>query len=445
MKIRRSILSVMVVMLGVVILSVGLPALAQDETLTISFPGDPRSETVNELIDAFVAMKAEEGVTVNVVINEPTTGYNDQLMLDFGAGVGPDVFSISSEMIPEFVAADIIMPLDDLIAEWDEWGNFPPGMQDMPSMDGSVYAIMYNTDTRVLFYRMDIFEQAGIDLPFEPTSWEEIFAAAEQIKNNVPDVIPMEVESGTIWGEGTTMDGFFMLFRGANGVLLDPEDGNWIVESPAILDAFSFYERMFGEDYSDAEPFMEPEPWVFYLQEGLANGDVGMAVVVNVVWGLYAPDGPWGIENRDEVLTWTPMPAREPGAGVDGADFVSMGGGWGWAISSASQNVELAWEFLSFMGSAESIAAYTVGVGGIPTRLDAAVDDPHIAAVTDQVMPYQSFRPLSVDYNRVSEQIQIATERIMLGEATAEEAMRLFAEAVENIVGSDNVKRLPLD
>jgi multiple sugar transport system substrate-binding protein len=445
MKIRRSLLSVMVVMLGVVILSVGLPALAQDETLTISFPGDPRSETVNELIDAFVAMKAEEGVTVNVVINEPTTGYNDQLMLDFGAGVGPDVFSISSEMIPEFVAADIIMPLDDLITEWDEWDNFPPGMQDMPSMDGSVYAVMYNTDTRVLFYRMDIFEQAGIDLPFEPTSWEDIFAAAEQIKNNVPDVIPMEVESGTIWGEGTTMDGFFMLFRGADGVLLDPEDGKWIVESPAILDAFSFYERMFGEEYSDAEPFMEPEPWVFYLQEGLANGDVGMAVVVNVVWGLYAPDGPWGIENRDEVLTWTPMPAREPGAGVDGADFVSMGGGWGWAISSTTENVELAWEFLRFMGSAESIAAYTVGVGGIPTRLDAAVDDPHIAAVTDQVMPYQSFRPLSVDYNRVSEQIQIATERIMLGEATAEEAMRLFAEAVENIVGSDNVKRLPLD
>jgi multiple sugar transport system substrate-binding protein len=343
------------------------------------------------------------------------------------------------------VVSDLILPLDDLVAAWDEWDSFPQGMKDMPSMNGSVYAIMYNTDTRVLFYRKDVLEAAGVSMPFAPTSWEEIFAAAELIQTNLPDVIPMEVESGTIWGEGTTMDGFFMLFRGAGGELLDPTDGKWIVESPALLQAFSFYERMFGEGYSAAEPFMEPEPWVFYLQEGLANGDVGMAVVVNVVWGLYAPDGPWGIENRDEVLAWTPMPAREPGAGINGQDFVSMGGGWGWAISNSSQNTELAWEFVQFMTSADSITQYTEGVGGIPSRLDAAVEDEHVAAITELVMPYQSFRPLSPDYNRVSEQIQIATERIMLAEATAQEAMAQFAEAVEGIVGAENVKRIPLE
>ena len=428
------------------LLALGLTlVVAQAQTLTVSFPGDPRSETVNALIDAFIAAKAAEGVEVEIVVNEPTEGYNDQLLLDFSAGVGPDVFSISAETIPEYVAAGLIMPLDDLVAAWDGWAQFPQGMKDMPSMGGSVYAIMYNTDTRVLFYRTDVLEAAGVGVPFAPTSWAEIFDAARTIQANVPDVIPMEVESGTIWGEGTTMDGFFMLFRGAGGQLLDPADGKWVVESPAILDAFGFYETMFGEGYSAAEPFMEPEPWVFYLQEGLANGDVGMAVVVNVVWGLYGEGGPWAIDGRDEVLAWTPMPAREPGAGINGLDFVSMGGGWGWAMSSDSDQADLAWEFIRFMTSADSIATYTASVGGIPTRLDAAVDDDHVAAITDQVMPYQSFRPLSADYNRVSEQIQIATERIMLGEATAAEAMALFAEAVEGIVGADNVKRLPLE
>lgn len=419
----------------------GVVASQEEQTLTISFPGDPRSETMNALIDDFVAMKAEEGVTVNVVINEPTEGYNDQLLLDFSAGVGPDVFSISAETIPEFAASDLIAPLDDLVADWEDWDQFPQGMKDMPALNGSVYAIMYNTDTRVLFYRMDVLEAAGVEMPFAPTSWEEIFEAAAAIQENVEGVIPMEVESGTIWGEGTTMDGFFMLFRGAGGTLLDPEDGKWIIESPALSQAFGFYERMFSEDYSAAEPFLEPEPWVFYLQEGLANGDVGMAVAVNVVWGLYAPDGPWGIENRDEVLAWTPMPAVEPGMGMNGLDYVSMGGGWGWSMSSMTENADLAWEFIQFMSSAENITTYTEGVGGIPTRLDASVDDPHVSEITEQVMPYQSFRPLSVDYNRVSEQIQIATERIMLG-ATAEEALELFAEAVTEIAGEENVKRI---
>ncbi len=446
MKTKNTLLRLLIVLLVVIPVLGVVTSLAQDEvTLTVSFPGDPRSETVNGLIEGFVAAQAEAGVTVNVVVNEPTEGYVDQLLLDFSAGVAPDVFSISDDSIASFVESELILPLDDYVAAWDEWENFPQGLRDMTSTNGSVYAIMYNTDTRVLFYRIDILEAAGVELPFAPTSWEEIFAAAELIQENVPDVIPMEVESGTIWGEGTTIDGFFMLFRGAGGVLFDPVEQVWIVESPALLQAFEFYERMFGEGYSAAEPFMEPEPWVFYLQEGLANGDVGMAVVVNVVWGLYAPDGPWGIENRDEVLSWSPMPAREPGAGINGLDYVSMGGGWAWGISSTTENPDLAWEFVRYMSSADSITTYTSGVGGIPTRVDASVGDEHVAAIVERVMPFQSFRPVSADYSRVSEQIQIATERIMLGENTAAEAMALFGEAVEGIVGSENVIRLPMD
>jgi multiple sugar transport system substrate-binding protein len=330
-----------------------------------------------------------------------------------------------------------------MVGAWDEWENFPPGMQLMPALNGNTYAVMYNTDTRVLFYRKDILEKAGVEVPFEPTSWDEIFAAAEKIKAEMPDVIPMEVESGTLWGEGTTMDGFFMLFRGAGGILLDPEDGKWIVESPAMLQAFEFYETMFDNGYSAAEPFMEPEPWAFYLQEAMPNGELGMAVIVNVVWGLYSPDSEWApIENRDEVLAWSPMPAREPGAGVNGWDFIGMGGGWGWAISNESENAELAWEFVQFMTSADATAAYAEGVGGVPARTDAPSND-HNMAIAEKVFPYQSVRPGHADYSRVSEQIQIATERIMLDEASAAEAMQQFAEAVEGIVGSDNVKRLP--
>jgi multiple sugar transport system substrate-binding protein len=428
-------------MLSMVLLA--LPVFAQDaQTLTISFPGDPRSETVNALIEAFVAQKAEAGVTVNVTVNEPTEGYDDQLLLDFSAGVGPDVFSVSAEAIPELVEADLMLPLDERIEAWEDWSQFPPGMQLMPSLNDSVYAVMYVTDTRVLFYRKDVFEAAGLPTEWEPESWEDVFDAAAEIQANVPDVIPMMVEAGTIWGEGTTIDGFFMLFGGAGGTLYDTTDNKWVVESPAMLKAFQFYERMFADELSQPEPFMEPEPWVFYLQEGVAKGKVGIAVIVSVAWDLFAPDSTWGpIANRDEVLGWVPMPAEEPGAGINGWDYIGMGGGWGWAISKTSQNPDLAWEFIQFMSSADSISTYVAGVGGVPSRSDAPTSDFN-AAIAELVLPYQSFRPGSPDYPRVSEQIQIATEKIMLGEATAEEAMTQFAEAVEGIVGADNVKRV---
>jgi multiple sugar transport system substrate-binding protein len=141
------------------------------------------------------------------------------------------------------------------------------------------------------------------------------------------------------------------------------------------------------------------------------------------------------------VLGWLPMPAEEEGAALNDQDTISMGDGWGWAISQTSQNAELAWEFVQFMGSADSISMYAKDVGGIPARLDATTTAFN-AAMVEQVLPYQNVRPGGADYPLVSEQIQLATEKIMLGEATAEEAMQQFAEAVEVIVGAENVKRL---
>jgi hypothetical protein len=96
------------------------------------------------------------------------------------------------------------------------------------------------------------------------------------------------------------------------------------------------------------------------------------------------------------------------------------------------------------MTSADSVSRYTGVIGSVPARVDAPTSDFN-AALAEQVLPYQSFRPGDENYNRVSEQIQIATERILLGEATAAEAMAQFAEAVEGIVGAENVKRLPLE
>jgi multiple sugar transport system substrate-binding protein len=420
--------------------------MAQDaQELTVSFPGDPRSEVVNALIEDFVAMKADEGVTINVTINEPTEGYEDQLLLDFSAGVSPDVFAVSPEALPELVESELVLPLNDLVAAWDEWENFPDGIREMGTLNDNLYGVVHTTDTRVLWYRTDVFEAAGLDVPWNPTSWEDIFAAANQIKENLPDVIPMEVEAGTIWGEGTTMDGFFMLYKGAGGELLDTEDGKWIVESPALLQAFQFYDDMFGNELSEPEPFMEPEPWVPYLQEALPNGNLGIAVSVSALWGLYAPESEWApIANRDDVLAWTPMPAREPGGAINGWDYIGMGGGWAWAIASDTDNADLAWEFVQFMSSADAVSRYNEALGGIPTRTDAETSDFN-AMLAEQVLPYQSFRPGHPDYARVSEQIQIATERILLGEASAEEAMTMFAEAVEGIVGADNVKRLPME
>ena len=438
---KRNVLFLILVLL--VLMSVSMTQAQADLTLTVSFPGDLRSETINTLIDDFVATKADQGVSVSVEVNEPTDGYEDQLLLDFAAGISPDVFAISPDSIAEFATAGLMFPLDQYVAEWDEWANFPQGIQQMTMLDGTVYGVMHTTDTRVLWYRLDVFENAGIETPWNPTSWEDIFLAAETIRTASPNVIPMEVQAGTLWGEGTTIDGFFMLFRGTGGILFDVSDQKWVVESEALLQTFQFYIDMFENELSAVEPFLEPEPWVPFLQEHLPEGELGIALGVSALHELYAPDSNWApIEDRDDVLAWTPMPAREPGAGINGWDYVGMGGGWSWAVASDTPQPDLAWDFIRFMSSNEAIATYSDTVGGIPTRNDVSTSEFNTGLI-ESVLPYQSFRPSNENYPRVSEQIQIATERILLGETDAQVVMDLFADGVVEIVGEENTKSMP--
>jgi multiple sugar transport system substrate-binding protein len=417
---------------------------AQTEiSLVVSFPGDVRSETIRALIADYIAFKAAQGITVNVTINEPTEGYEDQLILDFASGISPDVFAISPDSLAEFAGSGLMLPIDDYLAGWDEWSNFPQAIQEMTKIDSVEYGVMHLTDTRVLWYRLDVFENAGIETPWHPTSWDEIFSAAEMIRDVTPNVIPMEVQAGTLWGEGTTADGFLMLFGGTGGILFDPSDQKWVVRSDALLQTFQFYVDMFGNNLSVREPFLEPEPWVPFLQEKLPAGELGIALGISGLYELYAPDSNWApIVNRDEVLAWTPMPAREPGAGINGWNYIGYGGGWAWGISSDTENSDLAFDFVQFMSSADAIAQYADGLGGIPTRSDVATSDFNTGLI-ESVLPYQSFRPSHTDYPRVSEQIQIATERILLGESDVQIVMDLFADAVIDIVGEENTKSLP--
>lgn len=414
----------------------------QQQTLTISFPGDNRSETMQQIIDSFIAMKAGEGVLVTVNTNQPTDGYYDQVLLDFSAGVGPDVLSLSAEGIPQFVSADYLEPLDSRLAEWDGWANFPAGMQEMPRYAGNTYAVMYDTDTRLIYYRTDIFEQAGLPVPWNPTSWDDVTGAAMQISNTTQVPYPFMIQSGSVWGEATTISGVLMLLHGAGGTLLDTTDGKWVVESPELRDSLAFYETIFANNLSNADIFMEPEPWVPYLQEGFPNGDVGIFIGESFFWGLYAPEGAWGMTNRDEVVGWAPMPAQAPGQALGGRDFIGVGGGWGWSMAKNSQNPQLAWEFIRFMTSANEISRYTNAMGSIPARSDAPSDEAFYVELGTAVLPYQSFRPADPDYAIVSEQIQLATDKIMLGQATADQAMIEFGVAVEGLLGADKVKRV---
>ena len=121
--------------------------------------------------------EAETGDTVKT-IKLPGQGYDQRIALDLAAGTAADVNLMDSFMVSELASAGYLEPLGDLAAGWDQYQYYLPGLLEVASYQGEVYALPTDTDVRMLWYDKANFEKAGIAMPWAPKTWDDILDAA---------------------------------------------------------------------------------------------------------------------------------------------------------------------------------------------------------------------------------------------------------------------------
>lgn len=95
-----------------------------------------------------------------------------------------DVFGTHYAQIGKF--GEGMAPLNDLAAASDiKAEDYVSGAFDALSVNGKLLAIPFTFDLRTLFYRTDLFAEAGIEQP--PATWDEFIATAQKV-NRPPDV-----------------------------------------------------------------------------------------------------------------------------------------------------------------------------------------------------------------------------------------------------------------
>ncbi len=403
------------------------------------------------VIPTFEEMMAEQGKNVTVELVEfggSDEQLKEQYALDLGVGGGYDVFAFDGFWIPEFVEAGLLQPLNQIageaVDEWEGWEHIPPGIQAIMSYRGEVYGIPAGTDVREIFYRRDLFEQAGIEMPWQPTSWDELLDTARQLKDAGIE-IPLQINAGTSMGEATTMQGYFMVLLGAGDHMYDFDEGKWIVSSPAILDALNFYYTVYVEEGLGDARMQLVEDGRNRSFEAFRDGRIAMLVEGDWFWRSVLVRE-MGVEDRNALVDWAMMPAREPGAGYRGQDFVTISGGTGWVLNPNTEHPQEAWELLAYMSSRDSQRAWELIQPRINFRDDVPVaGDPVMTAMAEALLPLTTVRPMLPEYAQISYEAQLMTERVVSGEMTPEEAMAAYAEAVTELVGEENVIVIPVE
>ena len=136
-----------------------------------------------EYIDTGTALTeqfSEENPDIQVEYRStPWANWYQTFATAIGAGTAPDVSTGAGYQAVQFYDQGAIATLDDLIAEFEADGSlddFLPGTIDRMRYDDHYVAMPWAIDIRIPYYRKDIFEEAGVEVP---TTWEEWRAAME--------------------------------------------------------------------------------------------------------------------------------------------------------------------------------------------------------------------------------------------------------------------------
>jgi multiple sugar transport system substrate-binding protein len=140
-------------------------------------------------------------------------------------------------------------------------------------------------------------------------------------------------------------------------------------------------------------------------------------------------------------MGWTPMPTQNGQA----PDITSMSGGWALSVGAKSAHKTMAMDFVEMALNKQNSIYYAQHSGDLAVRQDVANNPaydkglPGLAFWTGLVK-YTNYRPANTVYPRLSDQIQQATEAVMTGQASAQQAASSYGQSLKQIAGPTNVE-----
>ncbi len=435
-------------LLGVVGCSAAGDGGGDDETLTVSYIRTDAFTALDTLFQTVKTQFEEEnpGITVDLQpVSASDEDYKTRLALSHrSADTAPDVFYQDTTTVRADAEAGYLLALDDYLAEWEDWDQFSDAAKEAGvGTDGSTYAVSLGTDTRALWYSIPVLEAAGIATPWEPQTWQDVLDMAAAVQESDPEAVPFMLYAGTGTGEGSNMQGFYQLLYGTElggDALFDSESGKWVVESQGFIDSLEFVDTVYSEGYAlPADQALDPNVWQSVFGELFPEGRLGATIEGSYTPSFWVEGGSFEWPEYAEEMGATAFPTQNG----DG-DGVSMSGGWTLAVGAQSEMPELAFEFLTMALDFDNSLSYVTENSQIAVRADVAAEpgyleaNPYVGAVTDLV-EVTNFRPATPDYNQISAAIQNATEAVITGQSTPEEAAAAYDQEVESIVGADGV------
>lgn len=284
------------------------------------------------------------------------------------AGAGPDCVLQQSRTEPVNLAMRGALRDLSRFEDCDTvLSRFAPGAATPYYYQNGLYALPDTQTFFMLFYRRDVLEKLGLDVP---TTWEEYFEAAKVLAhNNLSVGMPYtQITDNGQTGVGAGALSLFpsLLLQNRISLYNTAGDATTLTEAPVL--------RVFNEWTEYYTRLKVPISMNFYNRFRSGVSPLGISaytLAVTLESEAAELDGLWG-------MTAIPGVRQEDGS----IRRTSAGGGTGCSILTIAANPDGAWEFLKWWTDADTQAAYSTNLESIlgPTARvavsnQAALDD----------------------------------------------------------------------
>lgn len=213
----------------------------EEVTLTLATVNNPQMKDMEELKGAFE--EDNPGITVDFVQMEEGD-LRAAVTADVASGAGQyDIVTVGAYEVPQWGAQGWLTDLTDTLADDEDYDveDILPPVRAALSVDDRQYAVPFYGESSILMYNKEIFAEAGLTMPNNPT-WQEVAEFAKQLKTDDRAGICLRGKPG--WGD---------LFAPLTTVV-QTFGGNWYdmdwnaqVDSPEFTEAVNFYVDLLHE------------------------------------------------------------------------------------------------------------------------------------------------------------------------------------------------------
>jgi multiple sugar transport system substrate-binding protein len=391
------------------------PVADPEEPVTISFSSWVGNEpTIQGLYEKF--REEQPNITIEFQ-NVPAEESSEKLTTQIAGGNPPDSAFVDASTVAGFASRGAVVNLENYIERSDvvDPDDYVEAFKTFATFEDSLYGLPFDGESTALFYRTDLFEEAGIESP--PATWEEFEEAAEALTDPAKKqygVAMFAPESAYYWYPWLWQNG---------GALLD-ENGEVAWTTEEAEEAAEYYVGL--TEYAPADYLNSNS---YDGRVAFANGQVGMYVAGAWFAGVLSEEFP-DVEGK---WATAPLPEGEAGCAttIAGDALVLFDG----------DNNDAAWKWIEFLSRPENMAEWTYKAEGstlLPPRT-SLLESPELIEEKPILEGFAKAMECGVsnviahpDWGRMEEALNIELGKAMYGEQTAAEALDNAAAEAQN-------------